>query len=225
MSFSQTSYQNIYGFHILDELHNFFPELLYDEQMFPNDMFAYVRFRCRSLFPEYVRQQNIYNIFQANSRRLEFQAWRNTNLQQEPEPITPVRPIRQAMPAAPRRVVRQNPAQTRTTLFQFPLESANLMDLLLTAANQPGILFPLGSDVPVVPTNEQIDTNTHVLLPNAVGTNAICSICQEHGNETAAWRALNVCSHQFHDRCIRRWFQEHVTCPMCRADIREPHTA
>jgi len=234
MAFSQTSYQNIYGFHILDELHNFFPELLYDEQLFTHDMFAYMRFRCRSLFPEYLRQQNIYHIYQQNVRRNEFQHWRNTNMphipsvvQSEPEPITPVRTIRQTTPQAPRRVVRQNqnPNQVRTTLFQFPLETGNLMDLLLTAANQPGVLFPFESDVPVIPTNAQIEAGSRAVASNDISANAICSICQEHGNETAAWRTLNVCSHQFHNLCIRRWFQERVTCPVCRADIREPHTA
>lgn len=46
-----------------------------------------------------------------------------------------------------------------------------------------------------------------------------CSICLQNGN----LQSLTRCSHSFHSRCIRRWYERMrrygVTCPLCREMI------
>jgi len=47
-----------------------------------------------------------------------------------------------------------------------------------------------------------------------------CSICFNDFNKGERYRKL-PCNHQFHKRCIDKWFNESVKCPMCRQDIRD----
>jgi hypothetical protein len=51
----------------------------------------------------------------------------------------------------------------------------------------------------------------------------ICSICQDSYDTQSECRILNACQHRFHRSCIDTWFQTHITCPVCRHDIRNPH--
>jgi hypothetical protein len=79
MAYNPQSYETVYGFSTLDELHNFMPEVLYDDAMFPNEMLAYFRHRISQLFhPTFVRQQHIYNIYTAETRRNNFTQWRRS---------------------------------------------------------------------------------------------------------------------------------------------------
>ena len=43
-----------------------------------------------------------------------------------------------------------------------------------------------------------------------------CSICME--TDTGLFRTL-TCEHIFHKNCIDVWFEQHTTCPMCRAHV------
>lgn len=79
MTYNPQQYETVYGFSTLDELHNFMPEVLYDETMFPNEMLAYFRHRISVLFnPAFARQQHIYNIYMGQARRAAFEEWRRT---------------------------------------------------------------------------------------------------------------------------------------------------
>jgi Ring finger domain len=79
MTYNPQQYETVYGFSMLDELHNFMPELLYDETMFPNEMVAYFRHRMGHLFqPTFVRQQHIYNMYMSEARRAAFDEWRRS---------------------------------------------------------------------------------------------------------------------------------------------------
>ena len=43
-----------------------------------------------------------------------------------------------------------------------------------------------------------------------------CCICLENGSN----KFLKLdCEHLFHDMCIKRWIEEHNSCPICREDI------
>ncbi|KAJ3689567.1 hypothetical protein LUZ61_018731 [Rhynchospora tenuis] len=56
-----------------------------------------------------------------------------------------------------------------------------------------------------------------------------CAVClAEYGNHDETqlqpvWvRVLTVCGHVFHSECIDVWLESHVTCPICRSDLRRP---
>ena len=79
MTYNPQQYETVYGFSTLDELHNFMPEVLYDETMFPNEMLDYFRHRIGTLFQTtFTRQQHVYNIYMAEARRAAFNEWRRT---------------------------------------------------------------------------------------------------------------------------------------------------
>ena len=97
MAFNPNGYQILYGFDMLDELHNFFPEIMYDDQTFSQEHCLWMRHRLRTLFPHvFVRQQNLYTLYQATERRNNFTAWRNTM----PAPVASV-PSMASVPVIP----------------------------------------------------------------------------------------------------------------------------
>ena len=42
-------YEHVYGFDIFDTIHNFFPEIMYDNDIFTNDMEMWFRYRLSVL--------------------------------------------------------------------------------------------------------------------------------------------------------------------------------
>jgi len=90
MTYNPQQYETVYGFSTLDELHNFMPEVLYDETMFPNEMVNYFRHRMSTLFqPTFTRQQHIYNIYMAQARRAAFEEWRRNRNRNNTVPAPP----------------------------------------------------------------------------------------------------------------------------------------
>lgn len=74
--------------------------------------------------------------------------------------------------------------------------------------------------VPIRPTAQQLSDHTtmHTSIRHYDDNCAICQDPIEEGQEVCT---LNYCVHTFHQDCIRPWFENHVTCPTCRHDIRE----
>lgn len=50
--------------------------------------------------------------------------------------------------------------------------------------------------------------------------NFTCSVCLDDFKKGERYREL-PCKHIFHKRCVDKWFEAHVKCPMCRQDIRD----
>ena len=76
MAYNPSMYESVYGFSFLDELHNFFPELLYDDTLFDSEIINWMRFRVNRLFSHiYVRQQNMYTIYSATQRMNDYARW------------------------------------------------------------------------------------------------------------------------------------------------------
>jgi len=50
--------------------------------------------------------------------------------------------------------------------------------------------------------------------------NILCTICRQQLETNDIVRTINSCGHKYHLNCIDRWFEEHITCPTCRHDIR-----
>ena len=81
----------IYGYPLLDNIHNLFPEILYDNVLFPHNdndsvgrILGWARFRIRHLFPQTFQNARAnYNHHTVTERREEFDEWlflRNNNL-------------------------------------------------------------------------------------------------------------------------------------------------
>lgn len=48
----------------------------------------------------------------------------------------------------------------------------------------------------------------------------VCAICYDDFKHHERYREL-PCKHEFHKRCIDKWFESSVVCPMCRQDVRD----
>lgn len=149
-----------------------------------------------------------------------------------PAPQTPQRPpvpVHSPAPPLRRGVTGRGAAPLRsdvdilTALFTLPTVPINNTSLFgtneLLSLLTNGLNF---QDVLVVPTLDQIDAASRIILHTNVPEDENCTICQEHTipGQQSPWRRLH-CSHQFHTSCIMSWFQRDVHCPVCRADIRE----
>lgn len=51
-----------------------------------------------------------------------------------------------------------------------------------------------------------------------------CPICVASYEDTEEICTLVSCNHNFHKTCLTRWLQNHDTCPLCRANVREYQT-
>ena len=241
-----TPVEQVYGVSLLDDLHNYFPDLLYNANYFHSvdDVLSYIAERTEARF----------NLYQYG--RLHYQ---------EQAPVAAAAPSRQgfetpppqrrryatvaaaaAAAATPPRTASvasgggggggwgggsgtASPAPNPSASNRRATTSSVLTPLLYSLLTQlyPTTLTideyqipfsPAQSDVSVVPTSQQIlrATSTVTLQPDTV-----CSVCQaefEHGEQGTK---INHCSHTFHNECIRRWFQENVRCPNCNYDIRD----
>ena len=130
-------------------------------------------------------------------------------------------------------------ASVRLETLQDPMD--DLLNTLLYTASQPArrndaallttMLSGLGgwttartninnvwTDVPVVPTAEQVESGSDIIELVDVPEEEKCAVCQERGTVNP-WRHLH-CDHYFHRDCVDRWFTRNVHCPVCRADIR-----
>jgi hypothetical protein len=212
MAFNPTSFETAYGFSTLDELHNFFPELLYDAELFPGEGLAWMRHRVHTLFPHvYPRQQNMYSIYHSHTRIQDYARWhREFRVSDTPPPAhrftnaggihvttPPVRfsvDLSGATPAggagvgavydqAPRLLSRR----LQRTVDPLPqLFTSVLFDIPpQTPANNSflNLLNMAFQDVIVSPTPEQIRSASRMETHAGMPADAICSICQEHDYE------------------------------------------
>ena len=224
-----------YNIQLLDDIHNYFPALLYDHTRFRTvqDVLGYVN----------ANVNNRFNLF--NRAQEQFNAVNNQNNQ--------TRHIDTAIPVT--RV--ENPVTTRrrvTTsipIYQTPVNQTRLQTQINAAANDVSLLLqmltgPIQSPqttvsyhpvsmraleqmlgigpmepVPVVATPEQINLATTLLGATNAHESQTCSICQDTYAAGQGIRRLNQCSHEFHRECIDVWFQGNVHCPVCRFDIRD----
>ena len=76
MAFNPQAFESVYGFEMLDTLHNFFPEIMYDDTIFSSASARWMRYRLETLFPRvYVRQSSIYQLYSAAPRRRNYNTW------------------------------------------------------------------------------------------------------------------------------------------------------
>jgi hypothetical protein len=250
MTYNPNRYEHLYGFHLLDDIHNLFPEFLYDAGMFPgNQIVTFLQMRTHELFPEeYARNRGNYRLYQLERRRREagiptLLAHPQTpprRIQPTRVPATPTRPVRtRQQPQQPQQPDQETYRQPRhplqppeiqtytlplTSFFTSLTDTTNLNTLLASALlGTRQDLADLLTPVAVAPTAAQLAAGSIVssVEPPADVT---CTICQDHVQPlptSTEWRILRHCGHRFHRSCIDEWYRQNVHCPVCRHDIRE----
>lgn len=244
MAYNPTGFENVYGFGFLDEVHNFFPELLYDEGLFPNETLRWMRHRVNTLFPSaFVRQQHMYNLYSAEPRLRSYVQWHREHVH-TPLLATPPPPRVTTAETAETPLGGAGVPHRRENLPQplFPLDISGVRTRRVQPQTQMPALFtsllwdirePLGADfndlfttlniplvdVSIAPSGAQVESASSLQNASSIPEDVNCSICQERGDESLSWRVLH-CRHMYHRECVDRWFVSHTQCPICRADVR-----
>ena len=74
----------------------------------------------------------------------------------------------------------------------------------------------------IVISHHNIFNNTKIKLKTYPNNSELeqCTICLANIENNQIVREINKCKHCFHVECADKWFEEHITCPHCRQDIR-----
>jgi Ring finger domain len=199
------SYQTIYGSVLLDDIHNYFPQLLYRSERFQTlpQVFGYVHRQIDANFNLGARGLRLYRESEVNA------------------PSTYFVPTPMVVPST-------MPNQTvRVDLDVEPLTSLAELTALLPLIQRfigPGPttqMRPRQEDVVVHASNEVIQrASTERTLEQ--DSEEFCAICQDEMHAGEMLRQLTVCHHEFHRSCIDNWLlNRSVRCPTCRFDVRE----
>ena len=220
----------VYPVQLLNDLHNWFPEILYNPQRFQTvqDLIQYIGQVART--NPYEQGLNRYQ----NQHRAQAQQ-QQAQQQQAQQQQAQQQQAQQQQPAQPSiRPIRIRDTSMDTT----HLTSESLLSSLLGQVFQ-GEMSPLhlghrpradlssslmrsflNDTVIVHPTIEQLNNGTRIFIANnSIDNN--CAVCQdplEQGHEVCV---INHCGHIFHKDCITPWFQQNTRCPTCRHDIRD----
>ena len=229
MASRNNSYESYYGVGLLDDLHNYFPALLYEPDAFHSvrDVLGYISSRTRSRFDLYSNGVHNYEGSAA--------------------PVPVAAPVRVASGVPTHYTVPSSYAPTATVpvpttvpppaarnTVQFPATANTIAALLaglgdinsvensiyqiLLRPSIPRVPRNFMEPVIVRPTQEQIVRATRLGSPNDPAE--VCAICQDTIEDNQSARLINYCEHWFHTNCIDVWFQQNVHCPVCRHDIR-----
>lgn len=197
-------YVRHYDSPLLDDLHNYFPAFLYDQQQFNSvpDIFRYMN-------QQIDRHFNLFNTAQREYTRA--------------NPRTPIMPIRTRRYTDAGTGVGLGPLFTTTRyadiapLFTTASRMNDLESYLMSLLQAPPQNL---QPVIVSPSQQEIDTATTLRAALAADEEQSCSICQDSYTEGQALRTISRCTHNFHKNCIDTWFERNVRCPVCRYDIR-----
>jgi hypothetical protein len=223
-------YETIYGVGLLDDIHNYFPAILYDSGRFQGlpSMMSYVRTQMNNRF-------NLFNhgATRAGFRRNPFPASAAFTSPYAPPFASTGFASREESFIFPGRVRRSSPPFASANAFphtpqmnQAVTESESALRTLLAFLNaetDQEVLSPMV----VAPSQTVLRMNTRVISGSSASASAsaslegsTCSICQDGIISTDTCRSLIPCGHVYHKACIDQWFLRSVFCPTCRHDIR-----
>ena len=240
-------YISVYGVGLLDDIHNYFPALLYDTGRFQNmaNVFSYVRNQLDTRFNLFRHGASLYAASQSNQQTPLTQSRQTTNI---PPPTVPL-PYDSATPfpyvsPTPFPYVSPTPlpygsATPRPTRNANEIAAANLLLGFLRMSSEDDLsnyiqipartatatatgTNPWADPVVVRPTAQAIAAGTEPVLGSSLAENTGCAICQDTIIPTDPARRLVACGHVYHRGCIDEWFRRSVYCPSCRHDIRLP---
>jgi hypothetical protein len=220
-------YTRVYGVGLLDDLHNYFPAILYSHQQFQTvpQLLAYFRQQMDLQFNTYSRGIRQYQSFFPSATTVPPPPTASsvvsetidiTSLFTNQPPILPARtPLRT-------RAVAQAYVVPPTT---EPLMNNSILNSFLSMLDGLPRLNPEDmTPVVVRATPEQIEAATDLRQAgneDVENEENVCSVCQDVYTDGQAIRTIRHCNHAFHRNCIDPWFERNVHCPVCRYDIRE----
>jgi hypothetical protein len=230
--------QNMYPIQLLNDLHNHFPELLYNSRRFQTvqDVLLYIR-SVADISPlergqlQYDNSQYPRTVHNYRQNATTVPSYTSPIA---PAPRTPYNiPVNNTIPQA--FVTTLFEENIPTTRMRMPVSSTTNTNALINtllgglfgdilgtpAAIGSGPLQDfLNQRVPVYPTNEEIGNATTTFRATS-NLDEICTICQETFDQGQQIRRIRHCNHSFHLDCIDTWFSGNVHCPTCRHDIRD----
>ena len=228
--------QNIYPVQLLNDLHNYFPDILYNSGRFRNvqDLLDYIRTVADT--SPYARGQAQYNNRQTVRGTPTQPSRQNSYPPVGPVPPAPIPPppatgvgaggfshvylntfLDEPAPVPTATRVRVPLTGAGSNALMTTLLSGLFSDIMGTGSNMNAFL---NERVPVYPSNEEIERSTTCYNVSRRQED-ICAICQDDIEANQEVRRVNHCGHYFHRDCIDTWFQGNVHCPTCRHDIRE----
>jgi hypothetical protein len=225
------AYQTVYGVSLLDDIHNYFPELLYNHGRFQTlqTVFSYVRHQMNTRFNLYsygaslagarapstrapgpparepVVEEDIFSSFANISLLL--------NLLQPPQSGLSGLPTRAGLSGLSGLSGRAG-LPVRSDFI--PASSV----IRARAGPDSGVWAAFSDPVIVSPSQEILAANTQLISGSDLSSNTVCSVCQDSIIASESCRRIIACQHTYHRVCIDQWFTRSVFCPSCRHDIR-----
>jgi hypothetical protein len=192
-------YENYYGVQLINDLHNYFPDILYGRQFQNDSLVQYIRSQVASRFNLFANAQT--NYFNQNRNNLQNQQMHRVNSMHQEGEDTHV-----------------------NILFSGTNPLSSIIQSLVQGLNTPlsdsDDIMNMNSLLPVVirPTLQEIEAASAIV--EISNSQESCAICQELMNPSDRIRRLNQCRHMFHNNCILTAFSSSPRCPVCRNDIR-----
>ena len=195
---SQRGYVPQYNIPFFNDIHNYFPAILYEHERFTTitSLLGYIRDQVRHHSDAFLNAQREYRT-----------AWTN---EFAPMPV----PMRAPAPAA------------APPVFQFNTDQ-QFINSLLNIFTQPELtlmtagVINLPEPVVISPSSETLAHASDILTASADHSSIQCIVCLEHLVAGQELRKMRFCQHIFHRSCIDTWFERTVRCPICRHDIRD----
>lgn len=225
------AYNNIYPIQLLNDIHNVYPDILYNPSRFRTvqDLLDYIR--SGADINPYTRGLSVYNsrstssstpVRGAGTRITEVSSPTVVSIHEfnidSSTDVTPATSIRASIP------LTIPTSGTSGITYTNPI-GANILSALFGLTTGSGSLDSfLNQSVTVRPTHAQINNTTSISITEQVYEDN-CVICQDTINLGDYIRKINHCGHLFHKDCIDTWFMTNVRCPTCRYDIRTSDTA
>jgi hypothetical protein len=191
------AYTEVYDYNLLDDLHNLFPELLYDNVIFPSEssrVIGWVRYRMANLFPQTYRQERVaYEQTRAAAQRDTFDDWMfllNRPIATPPPQLRmrdygpPVPAVQ--WPSSHLAHLLASPATVSASgsvagwgganRYTTPIRQTNH----IIHANLGHLLNTFFDAVPISATAAEINAASTILAHSEVSQETICAVCQDH---------------------------------------------
>jgi len=203
---------NYYGnIQLLNDLHNYFPEILYGTRFQNDGLVRYIREVVSQRFNLFSSAQNTYNQNNQQVYRIATTSSPINTMYMDEQHVSPTNIISGVIREGINIPINVNGF---VNLLQSMLDSSNVSPISEDENHNLTNLQPVN----VKPTLNQIQNSSSIV--ELTNSQSICAICQEHMLPNQTIRRLNQCRHLFHNSCIMTAFETSVRCPNCRHDIR-----